>query len=61
MIVYGSKDLNLGLQSVNNLRNMPRSEIIRQEGAGHASEEEKPQEFHFYMYNFLRGIERDQV
>ena len=57
MIVYGEKDVTLGLHSVGNLRNMPQSEIFMQKKAGHPCEEEKPDEFHMFFYNFLRGVE----
>ncbi|ELU05157.1 hypothetical protein CAPTEDRAFT_182653 [Capitella teleta] len=59
MIVYGEKDKTLGLTSVGNLRNLPKSEIFMQTQAGHACEEEKPEEFHVFFYNFLRGVERE--
>ena len=60
MIVYGSKDTKLGLESVGNLRNMRQSEIFTMEGAGHACYEERPEEWHRLLYNFMLGVERDQ-
>jgi len=60
MIVYGTKDKTLGLESVGNLRNMPNSEIMPMEGAGHANYEEKPDEWHRLLYNFLLAVEPKQ-
>jgi len=58
MIVYGTKDKTLGLVSVGNLRNMPNSEIMPMEGAGHANYEERPDEWHRLLYNFLLAVEQ---
>ena len=58
MIVYGTEDKQLGLQSVGNLRNMPNSEIMPMEGAGHANYEQKPEEWHRLLYNFLLAVEQ---
>jgi len=60
MIVYGTKDTKLGLESVGNLRNMPNSEIVPMEGAGHANYEERPDEWHRLLYNFLLAVEEKQ-
>ena len=60
LIVYGSKDKDLGLTSVGNLRNMPNNEIIVMEGAGHANYEERPDEWNRLLYNFMLAIKRDQ-
>ena len=60
MIVYGTKDVKLGLHSTNNLRNMANSEIFPMEGAGHPCFKEKPDEWHRYLYNFLLAVEREQ-
>jgi len=57
MIVYGTKDKTLGLESVGNLRNMPNSEIFPMEGAGHANYEERPDQWHRLLYNFLLAVE----
>jgi len=60
MIVYGTKDTHLGLQSVGNLRNMPNSEIMPMEGAGHANYEERADEWNRLLYNFLLAVELKQ-
>jgi len=57
MIVYGTKDKSLGLESVGSLRNMPNSEIMPMEGAGHANYQEKPNEWHRLLYNFLLAVQ----
>lgn len=57
MIVYGTKDKTLGLTSVGNLRNMPDSEIAPMNGAGHAGYQERPEEWHQMLYNFLLAID----
>ena len=59
MIIYGTLDTNLGLQSTNNLRNLANREIFPLEGAHHACVKEKPDEFHYYLYNFLKAVEKD--
>lgn len=59
MIVYGTKDITLGLTSVGHLRNMPNNEIFPMEGAGHANYEERPQEWNRLLYNFLLAVQRD--
>lgn len=56
MIVYGTKDKTLGLTSLGNLRNMPNSEIQAMEDAGHAGYQERPEEWHRLLYNFLVAI-----
>ena len=58
MIVYGSKDKDLGITSVGNLRNMPNSEIEEMFGAGHAGYQDRPGEWHRLLYNFLLAIDR---
>jgi len=60
MIVYGTKDKTLGLESVGNLRNMPNSEIMPMEDAGHANYEEKPGKWHRLLYNFLLAVAVEQ-
>jgi len=60
MIVYGTKDKTLGLESVGNLRNMPNSEIQPMEGAGHANYQERPDEWHRLLYNFLLAVQQGQ-
>jgi len=59
MIVYGTKDVSLGLQSVGHLRNMPNSEIFPMEGAKHANYEERPDEWNQLLYNFILALQRD--
>lgn len=59
MIVYGTKDVTLGLQSVGQLRNMPNSEIFPMKDAGHANYEERPAEWHRLLYNFILALERE--
>jgi len=60
MIVYGTKDKTLGLESVGNLRNMPNSEIMPMENAGHANYEERPDEWHRLLYNFILAVHPKQ-
>ena len=61
MIVYGTKDVKLGLHSTNSLRNLANVEIFPLEGAGHACVTDKPDEFHKLLYNFLLAIERENA
>jgi abhydrolase domain-containing protein 14 len=56
MIVYGTKDTQLGLLSVGNLRNMPNSEIQEMKDAKHAAYEERPAEWHRLLFNFLLAV-----
>ena len=60
MIVYGTKDTGLGLNSVGDLRNMPNSEIMPIKGAKHACYMDNPNEFHYLLYNFLQAVEREE-
>ena len=57
MIVYGSKDVHLGLHSTNSLRNLANVEVLPVEGAGHALVHDAPDVFNKYFYNFLRAID----
>ena len=57
MIVYGTKDKNLGLTSLNNLRNMANEEIFPLEAAGHPAYIEKPAEWRHLVYNFMLALE----
>lgn len=61
MIIYGTKDEHLGVFSLNNLRNMPNSFIFPMEKGGHACHEERPDEWHRLLYNFLRAVEKDST
>ena len=58
MIVYGTKDKGLGLDSTGNLRNMPNNEIFPMEKAGHPSYIDKPDEWNRLLYNFLLAMEK---
>ena len=60
MIVYGTKDKSLGLESVGNLRNMPNSEIMPMEGASHGDYQKRPDEWHRLLYNFLLSVQQKQ-
>ncbi len=60
MIVYGTKDTSLGLQSLNNLRNMKNSEIFPLKDAKHPAYLDKPDEWHMLLYNFLKAVESEQ-
>ena len=60
MVAYGSKDKDLGLRSVGNLRNMANSEIFKMEGAGHAAYMDNQEEWSKLVYNFIRGVESDR-
>jgi len=59
MIVYGTKDKSLGLFSTGNLRNMPNREIFPMEGAHHANYQERPDEWHRLLYNFMLAVNRE--
>ena len=56
LIVYGSKDTQLGLESVGNLRNLLNNEIHTMENASHACYVNKPDEWHMILYNFLLSL-----
>jgi len=60
MIVYGTKDKKFGLTSADNLRNMPNSEIMPMEGAGHGDYLKRPDEWHRLLYNFLLAVEQSK-
>jgi len=59
LIVYGTKDKSLGLFSTGNLRNMPNREIFPMEGAHHANYQERPEEWHRLLYNFMLAVNRE--
>lgn len=56
MIVFGSKDKNLGLVSTSYLRNMPYYDMFRIDDAGHACYIDKPDQFNLILHYFLRGL-----
>jgi len=58
LLSFGTKDKTLGLTSVGNLRNMPMSEILPMDGAGHANYEERPDDWNRQLYNFILAVER---
>lgn len=61
MIVYGSKDKELGLESTGNLRNMPNREIFPILGAKHACYKDDPQLFNKYLYNFAEEVVTEEL
>ena len=52
LVVFGSKDKNLGLVSLSNLRNMPNKEIWEVTGAGHPAYLDKPQDWNKLLYYY---------
>ncbi|XP_033645149.1 protein ABHD14B-like [Asterias rubens] len=56
MIVYGSKDTTLGVQSLGNLRNIPGSGIVKIEEAGHACYLDQPLVFHKHLKDFADKV-----
>ena len=61
MIVYGTKDKQLGLNAVGDLRNLADREIVPIEGATHACYKDKPDEWHRILYNFLLVLKTTHV
>ena len=56
MIVFGGKDVRIGLPSAGRLRYMPNSEVFRIKGAGHSAYKDKPAEWLRLLYNFLLAV-----
>jgi pimeloyl-ACP methyl ester carboxylesterase len=61
LIIYGTEDKTIGLVANGNLRNMPNSEIYPLEKAKHPAYLDKPDEWHFLLYNFLLAVDREAV
>ncbi|EDO34116.1 predicted protein [Nematostella vectensis] len=61
MIVYGQDDKQLGLQSLERLKNIPERLIKRIDGAGHACYMNNTAEFHSYLEEFLESLEKTSV
>ena len=55
-IVYGSSDTRLGQESLDNLRALPNSVVVRLPEAGHAAYMDKPDLWHTILYNFLQAL-----
>ncbi|XP_058026034.1 protein ABHD14A-like isoform X2 [Ahaetulla prasina] len=53
LILYGQRDTDLGIQSLQSLQQIPRSRVVMLLGAGHACYLDKPQEFHKALLSFL--------
>ena len=58
MIVYGEKDKEVSLHSVGDLRNLADNAIFPMEKAGHSCHYERPDEWHTYLYNFLKILRK---
>ncbi|XP_026580931.1 protein ABHD14A-like [Pseudonaja textilis] len=56
LIIYGQRDTDLGVQSLQNLQQIPRSRVVMLLGAGHACYLDKPQEFHKALLSFLSEL-----
>lgn len=53
LIVYGSRDTSLGVNSKVNLQNLPNGRVFKIENAGHPAYLDQPDVFHSTMINFL--------
>ena len=56
LIVFGTKDVTIGHDSVGNLRNMPSSKIFPIEKAGHACYMDQPDVWNRLLFNFLMAL-----
>ncbi|XP_039198551.1 protein ABHD14A isoform X1 [Crotalus tigris] len=56
LIIYGQRDTDLGVQSLQSLQQIPRSRVVMLLGAGHACYLDKPQEFHKALLSFLSEL-----
>ncbi|XP_041369025.1 protein ABHD14B-like [Gigantopelta aegis] len=58
LIVFGSRDTNLGAESKTNLQALPKKKILMIEGAGHACYLDNPAEFHKGLFDFLSTLSK---
>ncbi|XP_013919349.1 PREDICTED: uncharacterized protein LOC106546883 [Thamnophis sirtalis] len=56
LIIYGQRDTDLGIQSLESLQQIPKSKVVMLLGAGHACYLDKPQEFHKALLSFLSEL-----
>nr|DBA18394.1 TPA: hypothetical protein GDO54_016639 [Pyxicephalus adspersus] len=56
LIVYGTLDNNLGVQSLESLQNLPNHTLGPLKGAGHACYMDRPEEFHSSLLMFLSKL-----
>lgn len=57
LIIYGEKDTSLGIQSLENLKNIPGSIVHMMKGASHPCYLYNPEEFHSTVLQFLERLE----
>lgn len=60
-IVYGTKDLGLGSESLRNLSQMPNSQAFAMENAGHACYMNQTEEWHKLLYNIILTVKEHYV
>uniref|UniRef100_A0A8C5Q2F5 Protein ABHD14A n=1 Tax=Leptobrachium leishanense TaxID=445787 RepID=A0A8C5Q2F5_9ANUR len=56
LVVYGTRDTNLGSQSLESLQLLPNHTLSPLEGAGHACYLDHPEEFHAALLMFLSKL-----
>ncbi|KAG9471475.1 putative protein-lysine deacylase ABHD14B [Eleutherodactylus coqui] len=56
LIVYGDGDEQLGEVSLNNLKNLPNSQVFCMKGAGHACYLDDPDSWHSRLLEFLGSL-----
>ncbi|XP_068109119.1 protein ABHD14A-like [Hyperolius riggenbachi] len=56
LIVYGTLDTNLGMQSLESLQLLPNHTLSPLKGAGHACYMDRPEEFHSALLMFLSKL-----
>ena len=60
MLIYGERDISIGVASHKNLQYIPNFHAMVLENARHACYMDQPDAFHSLLYNFLQKIESHQ-
>ena len=60
MIVYGTKDVSMGVLTAELMRHLPNSVVFPLKDAGHPAYMDKTDDWHKLLYNFLKLVEKDR-
>ncbi|XP_069981505.1 putative protein-lysine deacylase ABHD14B [Penaeus vannamei] len=61
LIIYGSRDQSLGVESRKNLINIPTSQAVELPDAKHPAYLDRPNQFHTLLYNFIKQVHAHKV